>query len=188
MNDNDNEEMNRSVKLFQNIINSNLTTTISPYKLGATFIGIKTNISGTLKLHKYILLFPFIDNYEISPYPNIYPNVFMKDIWINVDDVFYLWMYEEMRKQQSIIIMSFVDYQIKVVPSCGDLLINIDVVCNEPKDFMKLEFKEWYEKHTFNNIFTIKIINPYLYMVPFPLKNILVKTERTLHNYMVLKT
>ena len=184
--ENENKEFNSSVKLFQDIISSNLSTPISPYKVGATVIGIKTNITGTLKLHIYILLFPFIGNNEITPYTTVYPNIFMKDICLNVSDVFYLWMYEEMRKKESIVIMSF-DSNINVIPSYGDLLINIDVACNEPKDFMELEFKEWYEKHTFNNIFTIKIINPYLYMVPFPLKTILFKTERTLYNYMVLK-
>jgi hypothetical protein len=35
---------------------------------------------------------------------------------------------------------------------------------------MDLEYEARYEKNIFNNIFTIQIVNPYAYMVPFPIK------------------
>ena len=38
----------------------------------------------------------------------------------------------------------------------------------------------------FNNVFTIKIVNPYLYMVPFPVKPIIIQTVKKLNNYVVI--
>ena len=51
------------------------------------------------------------------------------------------------------------------------------------KEWDSLDFDQWYNKESFDNIFTIKIINPHLYMVPFPLNSIIVKTQRQLNNY-----
>jgi len=175
-------EMNNAIEYFKNIVSNNITSK-SEHKIGVTFIGIRTNISGKSKLHIYILLFPFIEHNEITPYPNKYQNLYFEDIHLNVDYSFYLWMYTEMRKQNSIVIMSFDDNIFKVINGFGDLLINIDKSCNEKKEWMDLEFEDWYKKHYFNNIFTITITNPHLYMVPFPVKPIIVKTERRLYNY-----
>jgi len=41
-----------------------------------------------------------------------------------------------------------------------------------------------YKKKIFNNVFTIKIINPYLYMVPFPLKPTIILTLKKINNYV----
>ena len=183
--DKDKDEFNNAIHYFQNIMNSNIIQSkISTHTIGATILGIKTNISGIFKLHIYILLFPFKSwKQEISPYYNSFPNIYLKDIYFHVDDCFYQWMYEEMKKQNSIVIMSLDDNILKVVEGFGDPIISIDKTCNEKKEWMELEFKEWYEKQTFNNIFTINITNPYLYTVPFPVKSIYLKTERRLNNY-----
>lgn len=49
---------------------------------------------------------------------------------------------------------------------------------------MELDYEAWYEKQTFNNVFTITITNPYLYMVPFPVKPIIIKTVKRINNYV----
>jgi hypothetical protein len=89
-----------------------------------------------------------------------------------------------MKKQNSIVIMSLESYILRVVPGNGDALISIDKNCNEKKEWMDLEYEAWYEKKIFNNIFTIKITNPYLYMVPFPIKPIIIKTVKKINNYV----
>jgi hypothetical protein len=154
--------------------------------MGATFIGIKTNISGIFKLHIYILFFPFPKSECVVPYSNNFPNIYFKDLCFDVDESFYLWIYEEMKRLNSIVIMSLESNVFKVVSGYGDLLISIDTNCNEKKEWMNLEYEEWYEKKIFNNIFTIKIINPYLYMVPFPVKPIIIQTVKKMNNYVVI--
>ena len=93
-------EMNNVIHYFTNILSNNITT-IAEHKIGATFIGIRTNISGKSKLHIYILLFPFMAQNEITPYPNKFQNVYVEDIHVNVDYSFYLWLYTEMQKQKT---------------------------------------------------------------------------------------
>lgn len=187
MNKNDKDDFDNAIKYFQNIIQNNISS-YSPYKMGATFIGIKTNISGNLKLHIYILFFPFPNSDTVVPYPysHSYSNIYFKDICFNVDNSFYLWIYQEMKRQNSIVIMSLESYILKVVAGNGDALIIIDRNCKEEKEWLNLDYEEWYEKKTFNNIFTIKIINPYLYMVPFPVKPIMIKTIKRINNYITI--
>jgi hypothetical protein len=187
-NSTDKDEFNNAIQYFQNIINSNIIISkTSPHKMGATILGIKTNISGIFKLHTYIFFFPFKSfNQETVPYCNFFPNIYLKDICFHVDKNFYQWIYEEMRKQKSIVIMLLDDNILKVVEGFGDPIISIDKICNEKKEWMELDFEEWYEKETFNNVFTIIITNPYLYTVPFPVKPIFLKTERRLNNYCTL--
>jgi hypothetical protein len=103
-----------------------------------------------------------------------------------VDKSFYLWIYEEMKRQNSIVIMSLESNILKVVSGFGDPLISIDKNCNEKKEWMDLEYEEWYEKKLFNNVFTITITNPYLYMVPFPVKPIIIQTVKKINNYIVI--
>lgn len=172
-----------AIQYFQSIINSNISC-CSPYKMGATCIGIKTNISGTLKLHIYILLFPFVKNETVVPYSNRFPNIFFKDLCFDVGESFYFWVYQEMKTQNSIVIMSLESNILKVVQGNGDTLISIDKVCNEKKEWMELDYEAWYTKQIFNNVFTIKIVNPYLYMVPFPVKPIIIKTVKRINNYV----
>ena len=182
----DKELFNNAINYFQSIIHNNISK-YSSHKIAATFIGIKTNISGTLKLHIYILLFPFPYSDVVVPYSNSFPNMYFKDLNLDVDESFYLWIYEEMKRQNSIVIMSLDTNIFKVVSGHGDALISIDKNCNEKKEWMHLEYEEWYAKGKFNNIFTINIINPYLYLVPFPVKVIIIQTVKKNNNNIVIK-
>ena len=179
----DKEEFDKAVHYFQSIINNNISI-CSPHKIGATFIGIKTNISGVYKLHIYILLFPFVKSEVVVPYSNSIPNMYFKDVYFYADESFYVWMYEEMKKQNSMVIMSLESKIVTVVQGNGDALIRIDKNCNEKKEWMELEYEAWYTKKSFNNVFTIKIVNPYLYMVPFPVKPIIIQTLKRMNNYV----
>lgn len=179
----DKEEFDNAIQYFQSIISNNISK-YSPYKIGVTFIGIKTNISGVFKLHIYILFFPFVKSEVVVPYSNHLPNMYFKDVCLDVDESFYVWMYEEMKKQNSIVIMSLESNIVKVVPGNGDALISIDKNCNEPKKWMELEYDAWYAKQVFNNVFTITIVNPYLYMVPFPVLPIRIQTIKNINNYI----
>jgi len=181
----DKEEFDNSIKYFQSIINNNITK-YSQYKIGATFIGIKTNISGIFKMHIYIILLPFPNSAGEVPYSiNEKTNLYFKDMSFHVCESFYLWLYEEMKRQKSIVILSLESNIFKIV-SGGDILLSIDESCNEKKEWMDLEFNEWYEKKNFNNVFTIRIINPFLYIVPFPVKPIIIKTTKHLNNYITI--
>ena len=179
----DKEEFDNAVYYFQSIIHNNISN-YSPFKIGATFIGIKTNISGNLKLHIYILFFPFPYSEVVVPYSNHFPNIFLKDLCFDVDASFYLWIYEEMKRQNSIVIMSLESKILKVVSGFGDAIISIEKDCNEKKEWMELEYDAWLIKRKFNNIFTIKLMNPYLYMVPFPVKPIIIQTIKKINNYV----
>ena len=179
----DKDEFDNAIKYFQSIIYNNISK-YSEHKMGATFIGIKTNISGVFKLHIYILFFPFIKSEGVVPYCNTFPNIYFKDLCFDVDKKFYLWIYEEMKRQNSIVIMSLESNILKVVTGNGDVLISIYKNCNEKKEWMDLEYEEWYEKKIFNNVFTIKIMNPFLYMVPFPVKQITIRTVKKINNYI----
>ena len=176
----DKDQFDNAVQYFQSIMHHNITN-YSPYKMGATFIGIKTNISGIFILHIYILLFPFVYSEKVVPYSNSIPNMYFKDICLDVDISFYFWLYQEMQRQNSMVIMTLESNIFKVVPRLGDTLISIE---NEKKEWMDLDYEDWYEKKTFNTIFTIKITNPFLYMVPFPVKPIIIKTVKRINNYV----
>jgi hypothetical protein len=179
----DKEEFDNAIKYFQSIINTN-NYDFSQEKMGVTFIGIKTNISGILKLHIYLLFFPFVKSDIIVPYSNQLPNMHFKDLSFYASKSFYLWIYEEMRKQKSIVILSLESNILKVVPGTGDALISVNINCNEKKEWMELDYEAWYEKKTFTNVFTISIVNPFLYMVPFPVKPIIIKTIKRINNYV----
>ena len=179
----DKDEFDNAIHYFQSIVSNNISN-YSQCKMGATFIGIKTNISGTAKLHIYILLFPFRNSEVVVPYCNSFPNLYFKDVCFDVDKSFYLWLYGEMKTQKSIIILTLESNIVKVVPGMGDAIINIDIHCNEKKEWMELDYEAWYEKQIFNNVFTINITNPFLYMVPFPVNPIVLKTVKKINNYV----
>jgi hypothetical protein len=183
------EDLDTAIRYFKSIIQNNISK-YSQHKMSATFIGIQTNISGTFKLHIYILFFPFPKSEIVVPYCNnqFSPNMYFKDICFDVDESFYLWIYEEMKRQNSIVIMSYeIESKIfNVVSGSSDALISIDKQCNEPKEWMQLGYEEWYKKQIFNNVFTIEIVNPYLYLVPFPVKPIIIQTVKKINNYVVI--
>lgn len=184
MEKNDKEEFDNAILYFQKIISNN-SINYSPLKMGATFIGIKTNISGQFKLHIYILLFPFVKTDIIIPYSFNLQHIFLKDISFSVGESFYVWLYEEMKKQNSIVVLSLDSQKLTVLPSCfGDTIINIDINCEQKKDWMSLTYKEWIGNQNFKNVFTIKMVSPFLYLVPFPVKPIIFKTFNNLNNYL----
>ena len=53
-------------------------------------------------------------------------------------------------------------------------------------DRMDSDYETWYEKKNFNNVFIINIMNPYLYMVPFPVKSIIIKTVKIINNKIIM--
>ena len=172
----DKELFDTTVKYITRILSSSVSN-FSPHKMGATVIGIKTNISGFLKLHTYVLLFPFMKKETIAPYPTHHPNIFLQDICFYVDESFYSWIYEEMKRQNSMVILSLESEVLKVL-QWGDALITIDSNSTNDKKGMELEFEAWYQNQTFQNKFTITIVHPYLYMVPFPVKPIILQTKQ----------
>lgn len=172
----DKEIFDTTVQYITRLLSSSVSN-FSPHKVGATIIGIKTNISGTLKIHTYVLLFPFIKKENIVPYSTHHPNIFLQDIYFHVDEPFYNWIYEEMKRQNSMIILSLESDVLKVLP-WGDALIAIDIHSTNDKKWMELEFEAWYQNQTFQNKFTITIMHPYLYMVPFSVKPILLQTKQ----------
>ena len=103
-----------------------------------------------------------------------------------MDESFYSWIYEEMKRQNSIVIMSLESKIFKVVSGNGDVLLSMDKHCNEKKEWMYLEYEAWCQKKIFNNVFTIQITNPYLYMVPFPVKPIIIQTTKRINNYVTI--
>ena len=179
----DETTFNNAIHYFRKIIYSNIKTASKHY-VNATFIGIKTNISGKNKLHIYILLFPFGRKENFTPYDDYTPqNIYIKDVSFGVDITFYRWMYTEIKQNNNIVMLelSLSEYSFTAVHS--DALIrktrfsekggkfeNSEIITTE-------EFEEWYETATFKHPFLIEITNPYLYMVPFPVKSLYFKTE-----------
>ena len=101
----DKEAFDNAVQYFQSIMHHNISN-CSPHKMGATFIGIQTNISGVFKLHIYILLFPFVNSEKVVPYSNSIPNMYFKDVCFDVGESFYFCINEEMKRQNSIVFMT----------------------------------------------------------------------------------
>jgi len=179
----DKEEFYHAIKYLKTIFNSNIVK-CAKHKIAATIIGIKTNISGNFKLHIYILFFPFPKSEVTVPYSNSFPNLYFKDECLDVDESFYLWIYDMMKRKNSIVMMSLENNILKVLPINGDLLIKIDIDCIEKKEWMDLDYETWYNNKSFNNVFTINITNPFLYVVPFPVKPIVIKTVKKINNYL----
>lgn len=175
MNQTDKDDKNvydNAISSFRNIMYCNISKQ-AKYSMSATFIGIKSNISGTNKLHLYIILFPFTNSRNFGSYSQFSEKtIYLTDISFYVDYSFYFWLFEEMKKQNSIIIMEMGlnDYSLKVISN--DLLIYV----NKFKEPLNIDFEEWYEKGIFDADFIIKITNPYLYLVPFPVEPIFFKT------------
>lgn len=172
-NSEDKDTFNKAIHYFQNVTYDNIKIG-SKYKMGATCIGIKTNISGKSKLHVYFLLFPFMHEQPFQPYNKESPNIYLQDISFLVDPSFYQWLYSEMSKRKSIIMLNLdlEDSSLKVVYS--DILVKIsdrEREREEEKDeWYNMGFEKWYERGEFNTSYSVEIINPYLYLVPFPVK------------------
>jgi hypothetical protein len=176
------DDVNNAISYFKNTID--IITDYSEYNVGATFIGIKTNISGIFKTHIYVLLFPFIKFDSVVPYTKKLPNIFIKDVILDVNKTFYLWMYNKLKTHNSIIILTLDDNCFKVFNGFSDIILNIDKICDEEKEWNNSSYIEWYKKSKFNNEFTITLKNPYLYNVPFPVEPITIKTSHTHCNFI----
>lgn len=164
------DEFNNTISYFLDTVR--LITPTSIHKITATFIGIYTNISGKFQLHVYVLLFPFSQHDSGAPYNKNIAGLYLKDVDFFVDEDFYLWLYDEMKQQNGIVMLNLCNNVWKVVNGSSDLLITSCSVCSNPKEWMNVDFNEWYNKSSFNNIFNFKITNPYLYRVPFPVKTL----------------
>ena len=184
-NSEDKDTFNKAIHYFQNVTYDNIKIG-SKYKMGATCIGIKTNISGTNKLHIYFLLFPFIHDQPFQPYNKV-SNIYLQDISFFVDTSFYEWVYSEMSKRNSIIMLNLdlEDSSLKVVYS--DILVKISDREKEQDDWYNMGFEKWYERGIFDTSYSVEIINPYLYLVPFPVKPLCFTTHTNsnilLHTY-----
>lgn len=126
----------------------------------------------------YILLFPFIGGEIGCPYAKR-PHLFLKDTSFVVDTSFYRWVYDEMKRQNSIVLLelSLTDHVLSVVWS--DAVIRKTREDADQKKNPRIiteEFDAWYEKGVMDAAFLIEIANPFLYMVPFPVQPILLKT------------
>jgi hypothetical protein len=186
----DKQQFDNNILCFQSIIKSNIIK-YSSYKMGATFIGIKTNISGTYKLHFYILLFPFPKIETTTPYCHNISNFFIKDLCLDVDESFYIWVYNEMKKQNNIVILSLESNILNLLSSFGDTIINIKLVNSKNNnssntEIINLDYQQWFQNKNFNNSFSIQIINPFTYMVPFPVKPIILQTLFTINNFVTI--
>lgn len=181
----DKEIFNNDVQYVTRLLSSSVSN-FSLHIMGATVIGIKTNISGILKLHTYVLLFPFMKKETIVPYSysTHHPNIFLQDICFHVDEPFYGWIYEEMKRQDSMVVLSLESSVLKVLQR-GDALISIDTNCTHAKKWMELDFEAWYQNQTFQNKFNITIVHPYLYMVPFPVKPIILQTKQNYYGNFI---
>ena len=102
----------------------------------------------------------------------------LKTLKNNEDQQFFETIYKKDNGKQ------LEDNILKVVEGFGDALLIIDKNCTQQKTWLDLEFKDWYENKTFNNIFTIEITNPYLYMVPFQVKKLFFKTDKRLNHFI----
>jgi hypothetical protein len=180
-------EFQKAIVLFKNIMYSNVISNINNEpcsKIGATFIGIKTNMSGKLKLHTYVLLTPFVQQNGI-PYCPGCSNVHLKDIVFNVPVAFFKWLYKSMNDTQGMVLLEFESDKCKW-ERASNFMIQLSNNCAEPKLWLTQEFDSWFENKQFNNIFTITLINPYMYMVPFPMNPIIMKSSPKSNNFVVI--
>ena len=135
--DKDKDEFENGIKYFKSIINNNISK-YSSCKMAATFIGIKTDISGVFKMHIYILFFPFPKSESVVPYSNSFPNIYFKDLCFDVDESFYFWIYQEMKNEKRIAILTLDSKIVKVVSGYGDVILSIEKSCKEKQEWMHL--------------------------------------------------
>jgi hypothetical protein len=150
--------------------------TRAQYKMCATCLGIKTNITGTMKVHVYIVLIPFQPTGKIVPYSYFHNKGFaLKDISFDVDESFYRWLYSEMCKNGGRpVILKLDEWAWKTVFPAGDTLIRYS---EENTVEMSDDFDTWFQQGKYKEVHTIILTNPYLYLVPFPVKPILLTMD-----------
>ena len=129
-------------------------------------------------MHIYIVLIPFIPliKSRSTPYSNYtYAGFMLKDIEFNVDEPFYRYLFGEMcQNGNRPVILKLDNWAWKTVR--GDPLIQYS---NEEKgDVTHTQYEEWFEQGKYENT-TIRMTNPYLYLVPFPVDAILFNIKNT---------
>jgi hypothetical protein len=194
------ENINQIINVIQ--INKDPSIKSKLHKVSGTYISIYSNISGELKTHRYFLLYPFdkktyprkeeaVYDYEydnpIMPYQKENPYIFMKDFYFYADILFYRWMFDRMIiGQNKPIFASLNEDNIGWKITSGDLRVSI---ISFESDFDKYEnFDEWYKTEECNINFELEITNPFLYIVPFPVRQYKYKYNKTGENYLQLSS
>jgi hypothetical protein len=169
------ESVIRTYQNFSLLIRENIHTRATS-TVGFTMIGIKSKISGKLEIHTFVLMYPFCCKDNVIKfgynqyYPNIHEDLYMIDFELSVDVSFYEFMYKEMKNKNNILLGRILEdnWSWELSSGAGMILVknNNFVIAEE-------SLEEWMEKKEFDlSTFSIEIINPNLYSVPFPLKNL----------------
>jgi len=170
------------ISYFKKTIQSNIRKE-SIFKMFSTYISFNSKISGVSKTYRYIIFYPFqlINEFGINdgivPYSSMFNNqsIYMKDFCYSVDKSFYEWLYDEMRTIKNVVVAEINDDEVSWKVSKDKLLIysdNFSISGSIIEEYFNQTFEKWYENAIFKANFNIKIINPMLYSVPFPLNTI----------------
>lgn len=164
-----------SIIYFQETLKQNIKKE-SKYKVGFTMISIQhisktnwLNQNKTKEINKFVLIYPFIGEnceytYLAPSYINTTDNHNMRDFCCSVDESFYHFLYEEMKKRNNLIIGKIIGETWEIY---DDDIVQIH---HEKEDIINESFEEWYKNGVLNvSDYTIEITNPYLYSVPYPL-------------------
>lgn len=173
----DEPDFQHAIVHFKSIMQTILVTNINHEpcsKIGATFIGIKTNVSGKLKMHTYVLLTPFVVQENELPYSHTHSNVYLKDMVFNTTVTIFKWLFKKMNDTHGMVMLECAS---DIWTIASNFLLQLTNNCAEPKLWLTQDFETWFENKQFNNVFTITIPNPYLYMVPFPMNPIIIHTS-----------
>lgn len=130
-----------------------------------------------MKYHTYVLIYPFIgEKGGLCGYSKISENLFLMDFCLSVDVSFYQFIYTEMMQTNNILIARLNDDQWSWNTCNGDSMIRI---MHKNDVFTTLDFEAWYTQGAFQvSDYTIEIIHPDLYTVPFPLKSLVFKLNQ----------
>jgi hypothetical protein len=196
--ENSTENINQIINIIQ--INKDPSIKSKVHKVSGTYISIYSNISGKLKTHRYFFLYPFdkktyprkedaFFDYDyddpIYPYKKENPHIFMKDFYFYADILFYRWMFDTMSfGQKKPIFASINEDNLGWKITSSDCIIN---TLSFESDFDKYkDFEEWYKTEDCNINFDLEITNPFLYMVPFPVRKYKYKYSKSCNNYLQL--
>ena len=165
----------RFVTEFLNTISNNLQGP-AKYFVGFTFFALKNNGSNNpLKWHKYVLIHPFATNSLVSWKYNVFNDkIEMKDARLQVDETFYMFVHSQMVTKQNFLVGKIYN------DNTGWSLINdnntIHIYDKMRNDFflnVNPTFAEWCKNgNTDQTEFIVELVNPDIYLVPFPLKPI----------------
>jgi hypothetical protein len=164
------------INIFTRTIREN-TTKIAKYKVGFTFISIKTNIyDGKYNWHKYFIIFPFKQN-NTCAYPDLNNSkIIIKDICLNVDESFYKFIHSEMVNKANFLIGKICkanEVKWNLTNERIITIINKNNLHSLKNMLVHSNFEEWYENgKIYISDYIVKVENPYTNLVPFPVKPI----------------